>query len=186
MSSHHVVRDQQEPALIIADLSNSSYESVKSLLEWSPTILVLNSCLAEVLDWGINIDGVIVDESQTGHLHDALMPQVKILTHVIEKHPMAIALNYLVQHSFDAVNIIGDCEKLYALLEPFNNKLQLVVHNNMSRSYYVNRNYQKWVVANVTFEIYPPENSVETSGTTDQSPYISGCDGMVSFSNPSM
>lgn len=184
MSSHHVVRDQQEPALVIADLGNSSYESVKSLLEWSPTILVLNACLKEVIDWGINIDWVITNRNPSKFLSNISITSNKILHNKADEQPIEVALNYLVQHSFDAVNIIGEYKKLHALLEPFENQLQLAVHNNISRSYYVNRNFQKWVLANVKFEIYPPKNSIETSGTIDQSPYlISECDGIVSFSN---
>lgn len=37
MSSHHIVRDDQEPALIIANGAACSSELLGQLLEWSPS-----------------------------------------------------------------------------------------------------------------------------------------------------
>ncbi|RZK41505.1 MAG: thiamine pyrophosphokinase, partial [Pedobacter sp.] len=40
MSSHHIVREKQEPALYIHQLGNFDEEKLGQLLEWSPTVLV--------------------------------------------------------------------------------------------------------------------------------------------------
>ena len=40
MSSHHIVRDDQEPALIIANGASCSNELLGQLLEWSPIVIV--------------------------------------------------------------------------------------------------------------------------------------------------
>jgi hypothetical protein len=39
MSSHHFVRDQQEPALLILALEAFTYDSLGELLEWVPTVI---------------------------------------------------------------------------------------------------------------------------------------------------
>lgn len=39
MSSHHIVRDNQEPALLFLDSDNCNSELLNQLLEWSPFII---------------------------------------------------------------------------------------------------------------------------------------------------
>ncbi|HYG16495.1 MAG TPA: thiamine diphosphokinase, partial [Bacteroidia bacterium] len=41
MSSHHFVKEKQEPALIIANGEACSRELLGQLLEWQPTVMVL-------------------------------------------------------------------------------------------------------------------------------------------------
>jgi thiamine pyrophosphokinase len=60
MSSHHIVRDDQEPALIIANGASCSEELMGQLLEWSPLVIVLDSAIERVLElmfyWAISIE----------------------------------------------------------------------------------------------------------------------------------
>lgn len=58
MSSHHVVRDEQEPALLVWQPGQISREQVGELLEWSPRVVVHQQALEEVLNWGIKLDAV--------------------------------------------------------------------------------------------------------------------------------
>lgn len=39
MSSHHIVRERQEPALLITDIYSIDIDLVGQILEWSPTII---------------------------------------------------------------------------------------------------------------------------------------------------
>lgn len=43
MSSHHFVRDKQEPLLIVQSLSSELMELLVQLLEWSPEVIVFQS-----------------------------------------------------------------------------------------------------------------------------------------------
>ena len=61
MSSHHIVRDDQEPALIIANGAECSNELLGQLLEWSPLVIVLDSAIERVLDLGIKVDVLLGD-----------------------------------------------------------------------------------------------------------------------------
>jgi thiamine pyrophosphokinase len=60
MSSHHIVRENQEPALVIFDAHAIPFEKVQELLEWMPTIVVLHTQVEIVLSWGIKMDVVLV------------------------------------------------------------------------------------------------------------------------------
>ena len=57
MSSHHIVRDDQEPALIIANGASCNNELLGQLLEWSPLVVVLDSAIERVINLNINHDG---------------------------------------------------------------------------------------------------------------------------------
>ena len=61
MSSHHFVREGQEPALIIANGAACDPERMGQLLEWNPFVLVLDGALHRVLELGIRIDAVLGD-----------------------------------------------------------------------------------------------------------------------------
>ena len=61
MSSHHIVREKQEPALIIANGEACSEDLLGQLLEWSPFVLVLDGAIDRVLNRGIKIDVLFGD-----------------------------------------------------------------------------------------------------------------------------
>ena len=58
MSSHHFVKEGQEPALFILDPVD--FELAGPFLEWAPFVIVSENALDQVLHWGIKIDGVLV------------------------------------------------------------------------------------------------------------------------------
>ena len=59
MSSHHFVKEQQEPAVFILDAEHIHLDRISGLLEWVPTILVSEKALDRVLSWGIKIDVIL-------------------------------------------------------------------------------------------------------------------------------
>mgnify|MGYP006151694941 FL=1 len=61
MSSHHVVREKQEPALILANGESCRIELLQDLLEWSPLVVVLDGAIERVLELGIKIDVLLGD-----------------------------------------------------------------------------------------------------------------------------
>ena len=61
MSSHHIVRDDQEPALIIANGAACSDELMGQLLEWSPLVIVLDTAIERVIPLNIKVDVLLGD-----------------------------------------------------------------------------------------------------------------------------
>jgi hypothetical protein len=65
MSSHHFVKEGQEPALIIVE--PLPFKVVQPLLEWAPLVIVFEEAIDSVLSWGIKADvilsgGILPDE----------------------------------------------------------------------------------------------------------------------------
>jgi len=61
MSHHTVVKDNQEPALILANGSPCRRELLEQLLEWSPKVIALDGAFDRLVDWEIKVDAVIGD-----------------------------------------------------------------------------------------------------------------------------
>jgi len=55
MSSHHVVREKQEPALLVLGLGNFPDELLGQLLEWSPTVIATPQTAEELVVKGIKV-----------------------------------------------------------------------------------------------------------------------------------
>lgn len=61
MSSHHFVKENQEPALIRANGQSCESDLLNQLLEWSPLVVVLDGAVNRVLDLGIKFDVLLGD-----------------------------------------------------------------------------------------------------------------------------
>lgn len=105
MSSHHFVRDGQEPALLVLDTVNFSV--AEPLLEWAPTVVVTSRAVEEVLAWGIKIDVVISPARQLESLKARLASQVPV-TFITSEPAFAIdsAMHFLLRAGQKAVSIL--------------------------------------------------------------------------------
>ncbi len=73
MSSHHIVRDEQEPALLIMDPSACPADIIGQLLEWSPVVATTSTALKAVLETGIKVDLVIYTSAEDPEMLDSLL-----------------------------------------------------------------------------------------------------------------
>lgn len=108
MSSHHFVKEQQEPAVFILDTAELNFDTVSPLLEWVPTVLVAQHCLDQILSWGIKIDVILATaefQQENLHLLEEQYP-VKFLT-VYNENPLEDGLNYLLATKHPAAHLVG-------------------------------------------------------------------------------
>lgn len=64
MSSHHVIRDGQEPPVVILDEAGVSNPILGDLLEWSPVVITLDVAVPLIMLRGIKIDIILCLETQ--------------------------------------------------------------------------------------------------------------------------
>lgn len=110
MSSHHVVRDKQEPALIIANGEACSESLLSELLEWSPYVVVLDGAIHRVLPLQIKVDVLLGDFDR----NEIPLEEVKRQQDSIEivhapnqnKTDLEKAIDFLIERGHKAVNII--------------------------------------------------------------------------------
>jgi thiamine pyrophosphokinase len=110
MSSHHIVREKQEPALIIANGEACTMDLLEQLLEWSPLVVVLDGAVERVMSLGIKIDVLFGDfdglDISLEEIEKNQFPIEIIHAPDQEKTDLEKALDYLISRGFPAVNII--------------------------------------------------------------------------------
>ena len=157
MSSHHVIREKQEPALLILGMDNFSEEDLGQLLEWSPTVMVTPP-MAEKLDaWGIKIDWLIADEPINEFQSD-----VKLLS-LSGSSPIISALKFLTFNEYPAVNVVTDELDIDNYL-PFADKINLVIFYNNQKIYPITSGFSKWKPAGENIEVLSATSDLQTTG----------------------
>lgn len=174
MSSHHFVKEQQEPALIILDTQGISFEQIAPLLEWVPTVLVSQEEVFTVISWGIKIDLILAEmtfQKSQYHLLEEQYP-VKFLG-VNNGQFLDEALQYLLASKHGAANIIGFDHKKVFDLEPMLEFMDLVVWDGPVRYFPVkNGQFKKWFTT-CTIQLHAPENTLIEMKNSEGSSIIS-------------
>lgn len=157
MSSHHIVREKQEPALLVLGMNNFSFEFLGQLLEWSPTVISTQHTAPFLHEAGIKIDWIIA-----GNKYKPMQRDIKVMP--MGNDTMAeAALKYLVTNGYPAVNIITDDLQLKDYLF-FTDKINLVIFNNNCKIYPVNSGFSKWKPAGEFIEILTHPHELHVSG----------------------
>jgi thiamine pyrophosphokinase len=164
MSSHHIVREKQEPALLILSLDNFSDELLGQLLEWSPTIIVTPDVAEKLQAFCIKIDHVLTNGS-------AMQPQSDVnLLPVGEDTETIAGLEYLIEQDYSAVNIITDVLELNEYLI-YIDKIDIVVFHHNLKIYAISSGFRKWKPAGENIHIISQPIQLDTEGLMQVEPY---------------
>jgi len=91
MSSHHVVRDEQEPAVVALGLSADFEELLGQLMEWSPLLVATARSLPHLLLLGTKVDAFVGEsEAEVAAAAAALSEQLPVAFRAGEVLPEAI------------------------------------------------------------------------------------------------
>ena len=204
MSSHHIVRENQEPALIIANGDPCSMDLLNQLLEWSPTVVVLDSAMEKVMDLGIKVDVLLgdFDRNFDAERYRTLQHPIKIVHTPDQEHTdLDKAYLYLIEQGAKAVNVVWATGKRadHAItnmtnIARYRNDLKIVLYDDHSKIYLLPYKFEKWypqnfkislipigIAANVTSEnlFYPLDNSNLQIGYSTSSSNHVAADGFV-------
>jgi hypothetical protein len=149
MSSHHFVKEKQEPALLIVSQTGWDFQHLQSLLEWVPTILVTEESAPKVLSLGIKVDVILVTQKfqqENPQLAEEQFP-VEFIT-VPTKQFLSASLDYLLQSGHHAVNILPHDPQDHSQLEPYLKDLNIVFFHNGVRFFPARQgSIKKWLPA---------------------------------------
>jgi hypothetical protein len=147
MSSHHFVKDQQEPALLVLTDEIAATNILPGLLEWVPTVLVTQGNVHKIMSLGIKIDGIIADkefQETNGILLEEQYPVIFITAD--EESFLDVGLKYLMQKKQKAVNILSFDPLTSDKLVPYLPALDIVFFNNGIRYFPAkNGKIKKWL-----------------------------------------
>jgi len=165
MSSHHIVRDDQEPALIIANGASCSNELLGQLLEWSPFVIVLDSAIERVMELGIKVD-VLLGDFDRGfdpeYYRNFQYPLEIVHTPDQDKTDLEKAFDYLIEKGHKAVNVVWATGRRadhtitnMTNIVRFQNDLKIVILDDYSKIFQLPKKYEKWYPAGFPISIIP-------------------------------
>lgn len=137
MSSHHVVKEKQEPALYIHEFANFDEEHLGQLLEWSPTLIVAAEEYEKVVSLGLKVD-IVVGNLQAGI---ALQENIKIIPQ--QKDGLTDVLDFLAKEKYPAVNVISNLSK-FDDLTCYLPKLNLVLLTAQAKYFAIKDGFSVW------------------------------------------
>jgi thiamine pyrophosphokinase len=206
MSSHHIVRDDQEPALIIANGASCNPELVGQLLEWSPLVVVLDSAMVRVMEMDIKVDVLLGDfdaDFDADFYKEKQFPIEIIHTPDQEKTDLEKAFDYLIERKIPAVNVIWATGKRadhtitnLTNIVKYRNVLKIVILDDHSKIFLLPNKFEKWYTKNSIISLipvgkvtgittqnlfYPLQNEVLTMGYRTGSSNHVAKDGLVTI-----
>ena len=165
MSSHHIVKDDQEPALIIANGASCSSELLGQLLEWSPIVVVLDSAIERVLQLDIKVDVLLGDfdrDFDANYYQEKQFPLEIVYTPDQNKTDLQKAFDYLIEKGHQAVNVIWATGKRadhtmtnITCIADYKEKLKIVILDDHSKIYLLPKVYEKWYTKETIISIIP-------------------------------
>ncbi len=177
MSSHHIVRDKQEPALVILDLENFDKEHLGQLLEWSPTVLVAQNVYEKVVSMGIKIDVLICNQEKKIQLQEA----IKYIEINFDRDVLPASLNFFISQHYPAVNII--CKNFnLTTIKQYISKIDLVIFSNNKKCYPIKTGFSKWSAGNSLIEVLGRSFGYQGLKKLTENKFITVKDGFFSFS----
>lgn len=165
MSSHHIVRDDQEPALIIANGASCSFDILGQLLEWSPIVVVLDNAIDRVLQLDIKVDVLLGDfdnDFDPEIYKEKQYPLEIVHTPNQDKTDLEKALDYLIEKGHKAVNIVWATGKRadhtltnITNIVSYRNKIKIVMLDDNSKIFLLPNKFEKWYTANTPISLIP-------------------------------
>jgi len=181
MSSHHIVREKQEPALLVLGMDNFSDELLGQLLEWSPTVIVTEMMAEKLNALGIKVDWIMADNDSGDIQSDVKLLPLKYNSTV------KTAFEFLLANNYPAVNIVTDEFELNNYTG-FLDRINIVVFYNHKKIYTINPGFSKWSPAGEIIEFLGNADNLQISGLdkTGETRYKTMADGIfsISFTSP--
>lgn len=144
MSSHHIVREKQEPALYIQFFDGFDEEYLGQLLEWSPTLLVSSLQYEKAVSLGLKVDVVIGIENIAVQEHTRFLNA--------PAGDLRAVVDFLISEKYQAVNIVGK-EDHFDDLADFLPDINIVLYTSRTKSYAVKNGFSVWKPAGTVFKI---------------------------------
>jgi hypothetical protein len=155
MSSHHFVKENQEPDLFIVDAFSRA--QAEPLLEWAPEVIVAEPALDRVLSWGIKIDVIIVKRDPDREFYEKVQYQapVRAIVCAADKDYLSAGVEYLTMKPAKAVNVLAESPLPWFSLRYDAMGFQVsVITASLKWSLAGHRRYEKWLAKGSRMRIH--------------------------------
>ncbi|MEP4535180.1 MAG: hypothetical protein ABJ004_18935 [Cyclobacteriaceae bacterium] len=149
MSSHHIVRDEQEPALLLTALESSQWPVILQLFGWSPTVLAAESVLDQISSLGHKVDIALVSVDQVNYWKEQLTYQNPVDIRPVRENLIFDAASTAISGKYRAINVVTDdagLPNVIAQCQLHFPNLDVVIYSETQRHIIVkNHTFQKWL-----------------------------------------
>ncbi|RZK78123.1 MAG: thiamine pyrophosphokinase [Pedobacter sp.] len=174
MSSHHIVREKQEPALYIHHLGDFDEEYLGQILEWSPSLIVNSSEFEKILSLGLKVD-IVVNPAELNDFQE----NTRLIT--TDTADVDSVLQYLIDEGYPAVNLI-DASNTIQDLSQYNSRINIVIFSATEKTYAVKPGFKVWKPAGSIFKVSTAEQLQHTNlAVISEDRFEVIHDGFVSF-----
>lgn len=169
MSSHHIVREDQEPALLMIDADAIAFEKIQQLLEWSPTIMVAGQALEKVASWGIKIDVILTHPAERASLSFFVDEQNSVQWVDSTHSALEDGLNYFLSTKQQNVNLVMlATDHLFFMVEQWAQRLSLSIFDrDMRWSLIAKGKFEKWFPNGSVYQVREGDQSLRKVVTQD-------------------
>jgi len=177
MSSHHIVREKQEPALLVLGMEHFTDELLGQLLEWSPTLITTDNTVEKLNAAGIKVDLIVGASADP----EDIQSDIKFIR-AGDTSETEAALTYLVAQNYPAVNVVTDVFVMEDYLA-FADKINLVIYCGNKKIYPVSSGFSKWKPMDESIELFNQVNNLSVSGLekVSDTEYLTQSDGFFSL-----
>jgi thiamine pyrophosphokinase len=169
VSSHHFVRELQEPTLVVANGDACCRALLTALLEWCPYVLALDGAYDRLKAMDIAVDAVLGDFDSTGLLSPSDQP-VGVGSGRPEfvhrpnqnKSDLQKGLDFLIERAHPSAHIIwgggGRSDHFlahFSILAEFGERISLNLIDDATRTFLLPRIFRKWYPGGTTLSLMP-------------------------------
>ena len=147
-------------------------EILDQLLEWSPTVIVLDGALERVISLGIKVDVWLGDFDHTSFTDFSDYPLKKVHTPDQNLTDLEKAFEYLLAEGYPAVNVVWASGKRmdhtlnnFHSMVTYGRKLKIVFFDDYSTSYLLPPTFEKWYPAKTPISLMPYGEAMEVKSS---------------------
>ncbi len=146
MSSHHFVKEKQEPALYIHSEETLDNELLGQLLEWCPYVIVDEHALYILNHEPIKIDLVIQRDLSDDEIYTWIANQsdTKVLKLNSNDDKLVSVLNYLTSENHSAISLLACNDIHFEKLKEFDFPLDIIQYNKLYKGFFIKNHFLKW------------------------------------------
>jgi hypothetical protein len=169
MSSHHFVREGQEPALILGDAF--SQDHIAPLLEWAPVVITLPPAINSVLGCKMKTDVVIASDSREEEITKRFEFQMPV--RVLTSRPsdaLAAAIDYIIQSGNHQANLwVADAEASFDAIRKYSDKISISIIDDKAKwSAIQSGKFRKWFPIHAAVRFHADAQLLVSNGIISQ------------------
>lgn len=162
MSSHHFVKEKQEPAIFIHSEEDIDEELLGQLLEWCPYVIADEHILYYISHNPIKIDLVIQRDLSDEEINTWIsnQPNISVLKLIPDDDKLEHVIRYLENENHEALSVIACKEQSIKNLLNIAFTINLIHYHKEYKEFYIDNHFNKWKVAGSIFKIGQENPSV--------------------------